>query len=443
MASDTAGTAPKDAPNDTQQRQRYIRTFAGDMETLKSGGMPDLRPYVPGQEPPIPEFTPEPPPPAPQPESSHPEPEPVPEDAHPPYHVVIHEDISVEPPPERMNLGAAEGQIRPTPDAPNRVMESPPPPPPRPFVPKPPPPPPPPPPPRPPLPKPPPPIAEGPTPIHTYAEDFSDRIKSTNASHAAVLAAEEDAHAYEPVPEAAPRRSGTIAFVIGGVLLLLIGGGGLYYGYARYAASTAPVTVPATASAPIFVDDRAQVVGAGDALQRAVAASAASPLSPGQIRLLYISTTTSASSTDNVFLSLQLPAPNILMRNVSPEGGMTGIISAGGAEAPFFILSVQSYGDTFSGMLSWEKTMPGDLALFYPAAPAPAASSTAASTTPPFAAGFSDEVVSNHDARIYRGANGQTGITYGYWDQSTLVIAPNPDAFAEILSRLATSRSQP
>ena len=55
---------------------------------------------------------------------------------------------------------------------------------------------------------------------------------------------------------------------------------------------------------------------------------------------------------------------------------------------------------------------------------------------------FHDEVVSNHDVRIYRDAAGKSILLYGYWNQFTLVIARDPAAFTEILGRLATSRSQ-
>ncbi len=437
MPSDSTTPEPKKGGEGGAAPTRYIRTFAGDMETLQAGGTPDLAPYEPGKEPkPIPEFVPEPPPqpepvaaPAPPPEPPAPRP-PAPE------RVVIHEDISVEAPAERTDLGLGRGEIRPTPNAEARLVESStlPPKAPEPV-------------PAPPPPPPPAPAPRGPTPIHTYAEDFSERIQSTNASHASVLAAEEDARTSIPESEA-PRRSGSVLAIIGGVVLLLLAAGGLAYAYLRFSANTMPVVITPTVTAPIFVDEREEVKGSGAALAQAVAASAERTLPSGQMRLLYLSTSTSPSAGENVFLSLALPAPDILTRNVNADGGMAGIIADGSVEAPFFILSVQSYGDTFSGMLSWEKTMPGDLALFYPPASMPVATSTATSTapvatsTPLRAAGFTDEVIANHDARVYRDATGRADLVYGYWDQHTLVIAPSEDAFAAILSRLATSRSQ-
>ena len=56
--------------------------------------------------------------------------------------------------------------------------------------------------------------------------------------------------------------------------------------------------------------------------------------------------------------------------------------------------------------------------------------------------GFVDEVVRNHDVRVYRDATGKSVLLYGYWNQTTLVIARDVAAFTELLQRLATSRAQ-
>jgi hypothetical protein len=122
---------------------------------------------------------------------------------------------------------------------------------------------------------------------------------------------------------------------------------------------------------------------------------------------------------------------------------MAGVVNAGGSQSPFFILSVLSYSNTFSGMLAWEKTMPRSLVRLFP--PYPVASGSTASTSSPQAttvAGFSDATIANHDVRVYRDEAGRSVFLYGYWNQMTLVIARDTAAFVEILKRLATSRAQ-
>ena len=55
---------------------------------------------------------------------------------------------------------------------------------------------------------------------------------------------------------------------------------------------------------------------------------------------------------------------------------------------------------------------------------------------------FQDESISNHDVRIYRDTAGRSILLYGYWNQSTLVVARDPSVFIEILERLATARTK-
>lgn len=285
--------------------------------------------------------------------------------------------------------------------------------------------------------------------LHTYATDFSERVGESNASRAAILAAEADARPVTPVAAPAPRRSRGGARAAISIALVLVGVALVYVAYARFVANTGPVTLALAPSAPIFVDERETVSGSGAALVQAIEQANGRPLADGSIRLLYNPAATSTS----VFNALGLAAPDVLLRNISAAGSMAGIASENGEQSPFFILSVSSYGDTFAGMLAWEPSMVNALGAFYPprvaAAPAAATTTAASSTpgalnTPALSAveqGFSDEVVANHDARVYRDSENRTILIYGYWDQQTLVITRDEATFGAILSRLANSRS--
>jgi hypothetical protein len=290
------------------------------------------------------------------------------------------------------------------------------------------------------------------TPIETYSGDFLDMVKKTHASTATVLAAEQD-KAQKWVPQAAPEKSrGNLLYVIAGAILLIAGGAGAYVAYTRYLSALAPVIPALGAPAPIFVDEREKISGPG-VLLKSVEISLARSLAPNAVRLLY-----SADATANIFPMLLAGAPDIVLRNANAEGSMAGIVHAGGSKSVFFILSVSSYSNTFSGMLFWEKSMPRDLSALFGAYPSSSVStSTATSTTSlvrgassqatttrasGIQTGFRDEVIANHDARVYRDSAGRSVLLYGYWNQTTLVIARDPAAFAEILQRLATSRAQ-
>jgi len=304
-------------------------------------------------------------------------------------------------------------------------------------------------------------------PLKTYSGDFSDRMQATKATEATILAAEQDAARPAPVSAEGESARPNIPVIIASVVLLLAGAGGLYAAYAHYRAQPALVAPPTPPPAPIFVDERVEVVGTGPDLVRAIAAEVARPPALGTVRLLTIASTTSAG---NVFAALAaVSAPPVLLRNVNADGSMAGIVNVNGTASPFFILSVLSYSDTFAGILAWEPMMPLYLTDLYPpvavASPVftPVATTTAsttpakkklpvATTTPlatttlgrlPAAAPrFVDVVVANHDARAYHDGAGHTLLIYGYWNSSTLVIARDEAAFAELMGRLATARTQ-
>lgn len=290
------------------------------------------------------------------------------------------------------------------------------------------------------------------SPIETYESDFSKRIKDTKASTATILAAEQDANT-SVVTQAPPKklhRNNTIYIIVGAVFIVL-GVAGSYVAYTRYLVNIEPITLAPAVFTPIFVDEKEEISGTNprDMLQ-AIERSNARQLAQNMVRFIYADFATTTNSS--VFTALQLPAPNTLIRNVNADRSMAGIVSAGGSQSPFFVLSVSSYGDTFAGMLSWESTMVRDMSALFPPLPADTVDQTASSTPsvttttaiPALtqAMSFRDEVVNNHDVRIYRDANSRSILLYGYWNKSTLVIARDPAAFTEITDRLATTRTQ-
>ncbi len=377
-------------PQEGTVTNKYIRTFAGDMEILKQGGVPDLAPLV---------------------------------DATPKERLVEGSPLPPEPPTPTLS------EVETAPAEPATSSPLPP--------------------------------AEPVTPtLKTYAGDFLDRVGETQASTATVLAAEQDS--MRPTnPE--PSSKSNLPYIIGGSALLILGVVGGVFAYLQYKTNNAPVVLAPTISAPIVAEERTVVTGTGVLLQQAIEQSVTDPLATGAVRLLYSESTT----TPDVFTSLEVSAPGVLLRNIDPAGSMAGVINVGGIQSPFFILSVLSYGETFSGMLQWESTMLRDLRALFPAYPAPVVvqaappATTTATTTkttsqktsaapatttpknivPPYVPEFRDEVIGNHDVRAYRDAQRKIVLVYGYWNQRTLVIARDQSAFAELLSRLAAART--
>ncbi len=309
-----------------------------------------------------------------------------------------------------------------------------------------------------------------PSPLHTFSSDFSQRIDAKSASAFSVLAAQADAA--PPAPQVVrPRRGPSTGLMVtfASIILIVLGASGLYAAY-RYVST--PRTVPITTTAPslIFADDEQALSGEGNDLVNAIASSADAGLGQGQVRVLYLSESSTTPEGKKVTIplgggqligALQLSAPDILLRNIAPESTV-GIVHAGKETRAFFIIRVESYERTFSGMLQWEPTMQASLAKLYPLYVATFTPEPKVITTTKFVNGkvvvsttteaaptatvnppqFVDEVASNHDVRALKDDQGRTILLYGYVDKTTLVIARDEAAFAELVRRLSATKQQ-
>ncbi len=274
------------------------------------------------------------------------------------------------------------------------------------------------------------------SPLKTYAGDFADRIKTTGASTTTVLAVEQDAHVTIPTEPPATKQKSSFILGIAGGILFLAAIAGAYFTYSRYVALSLPVPVISRVATPIVVEEQEEISGKGKELLGEIQQSLARPLAPGSIRLFSLSPVASSS----IFGMLQLPAPNVLLRNIDSETSIAGLISVG-EQSPFFILRVTSFGDTFSGMLQWESRIAKDLQELFPAYEAmPVSTTTPDFFTPPEEQSFVDKSVANYDVRILFDTEQREILVYGYWNQRTLVIARNSATFTELLRRLAQSR---
>jgi len=277
--------------------------------------------------------------------------------------------------------------------------------------------------------------------LHTYKSDFAENIEHRGATAATVLAAEADAPRQRTVAE--PVKKSSIVLVLLGIAVVLFGAIMIYIAYGYLKTSSEVPQIVQTAPSLIFVDERQEIHGVGSALLRALAAAANAPLASGNVRLAYTSIGTTTAGTSLVD-ALQLPAPDILLRSVQPESTV-GVVHAGDEQRVFFILKVDSYERSFAGMLAWEPTIAQDLSSLYPADSGIVTATTTATTTvikAPATPTFKDEVVDSHDVRVLRDSNGKSLIMYGYWNQATLIIARDESAFAELVTRLATTRQQ-
>ncbi len=155
----------------------------------------------------------------------------------------------------------------------------------------------------------------------------------------------------------------------------------------------------------ITFDESVEVHGSGTALLQALADASQGAGVSGNVVVTYVTASGNAGidgpQPGGVLVrALQLPAPDILLRNID-DTSTVGFIRAGTESRPFFILKVNSYERTFAGMLAWEATIVNDLGAIYPAyagVPQTPASSTASTTASVgYQPVFADAVVDNYD----------------------------------------------
>lgn len=293
---------------------------------------------------------------------------------------------------------------------------------------------------------------EGPDRLHTYKSDFADHAQTNDASAISVLAAQSDAGRTARVIFKEKKRFPV--GVVAGIVLLVAGGSAIFFAY--QSVSNAPVTVFAPRVPSLIASDDRQELS-GDTLLEELASAATAPLSEGRVRIVF--TTTATTSANGVvsklpshggalIKALALPMPDILARSIKDESTV-GIIHEGEAQAPFFILRVDSFERSFAGMLEWEQRMNADLALLYPAYPGEVIQDTSASTTPTevsvantFNSQFKDEAVQNRDVRILRDEERRVLFLYGFRDKETLIIARDEASYLALIERLNTSRGE-
>lgn len=311
--------------------------------------------------------------------------------------------------------------------------------------------------------------------LQTYSGDFADRLDSRGASAFSVLAAEQDMQPGTAVSPENTRRGvpRAVVIVITGLLLFALGGGGVYAVYRIVMTMRATPIAALTVPSIVFADEYRELSGTGSVLIQSLGTSANAALLPGNVLITYVlSSATDEEGTvverpvggGRLFRSMQIPAPDILTRNITDDGSV-GVIHAGNETRAFFALRVDSYERTFAGMLTWEPLMFRDLETLFPLHPArtdapltldtssesldtnsTTTATTTVSTSTPSApprpvqatarTRFEDAVIANHDVRILRDTDGEALMVYGYADKRTLIIARNEAAFEDLLPRL-------
>lgn len=266
-------------------------------------------------------------------------------------------------------------------------------------------------------------------PLRTYQGDVDNLIHKTKASVITIAVAEQNRKAKiepEPERESNPETKNKFFIFVGTFLFVL---GIIVVGVFYFLSTQNKIVQVSQSSAVLNYDKEADISVAGmthgTLVQKILDEQKNFSLPANSI--LYINTTDSVLPTDTQTI-LPILAPQIplsLLRNLS-QSYMIGVYSFD-KNQPFIILTVDDYGQGFSGMLKWEGTMVSDLGQIFGIAPL--ASSNLDSYT------FSDESLNNKDLRIIQNSSRQTVLLYSFIDKNTIIITSNENTFSALLNK--------
>ena len=154
-----------------------------------------------------------------------------------------------------------------------------------------------------------------------------------------------------------------------------------------------------------------------------------------QVQLKKISTSTPLVTTEEFFNILNTKAPGTLIRALDPLFmlGLIGDTSQASSIAhTFLIIKLDSFDNTYAGMLAWENDMSNDL---LPLFASEEAVSTLPSNTP-----FQDITIQNKDARALKDQNGNTVLLYSFYDNNMIIITDNETSLRTLVIRLNTEK---
>ncbi|NQV88299.1 MAG: hypothetical protein HQ402_01945 [Parcubacteria group bacterium] len=295
--------------------------------------------------------------------------------------------------------------------------------------------------------------------LRTYEGDIAETIRKQNESVASINIAEQKR---KEVSQVETEDSGPSYYIKNTVItivsILLIVGGigaiGIFY-YLKSTNTPPPIINPVKT---IISADTIVEIDASDLTKQKIIDSVKNAQINGESgSITYVSFSNTSGETktpietEKFFTILQTKAPGALVRSFNKEF-MLGI-SSDENRSPFLLIKLDSFDNTFAGMLGWEKTAGEDLrSIFLNEKLIPqitttefassTGTSTATTTLIPIdlEQSWGDLIVQNKDTRILRDLDSNIVLIYSFLDEQTLLITTNEKTFIEILNRFVTSK---
>ncbi len=267
--------------------------------------------------------------------------------------------------------------------------------------------------------------------LRTYQGDVDEILSKGKASATTIFVAEEKRR--ETSPQSFPRQTDSrlrnkifTTFSITLFFLGVVAIGVVYYITSNEKASLIQktktlVSFSKETTIPILNATRAQLI------EKISIEKENFKLPPNSV--LYLNITNplgEKADLSSVFNILTPQIPPSLLRSFSNDY-MLGIYSFDTNE-PFIILKTNDYPNSFSGMLSWEKSIATDLGEVFSIQNLGSDQNA-----------FTDEAIRNKDLRILKDQNKKTILLYSFIDRETLVITTNETIFEAVIGKYLIS----
>ncbi len=273
--------------------------------------------------------------------------------------------------------------------------------------------------------------------IRTYKSDVAESVQGEKTSLASMVIAEQN-RKQDVYFETSPKNPKNIIFVVIGTTLILLGGGLIYFFMQKNTPSES--LVPSVIVQALFFTEATKEISVTGLTANELSKKIAEEVRNATIRLdtlenIYFTETIQGVKTTlgskRLFFFLDHRIPQVLLRSLN-EAFLFGVHTFNGNN-PFLVLTTNLYENSFTGMLSWERSLARDVL--------PLFGKDLAVGSPLFEKQFTDEIIRNLDARVLRDDRGKIIILYLFKDRGTIIITTSEDTLEEVIRRLNTSKA--
>ncbi len=278
--------------------------------------------------------------------------------------------------------------------------------------------------------------------LRTFQSDLADTIKSGGASVVKIAMAE-NARKEKLKAERDPRSSKNLFLILGGVIFAVIGLGIIGYAFLRTLPQTVPLTPSEGSSVPGYVrsesDLPVNLTGfTRDQIKETIAKAyrEANPKLGSFAHLILFTTDQTGAqhmlTTSDFFNSIESVAPPALIRSLNDS--FTAVVHGWNQDGLALLFQTNSYENTFTGMLSYEKDMFDELYEIF-------GIDTSGDQSYLYNQNFKDKVIKNQDTRAIVDKKGNPVLFYTFLGEhkDLLVIANTDTILEEIVNRLTAS----